>query len=41
MEFELTGGQRLIQDTVRALVEDRILPAVARIGIAAPVHARR
>src|SRR5579871_1285279 len=26
MDFELTGEQRLIQDTVRAFVEDRVLP---------------
>jgi hypothetical protein len=33
MEFELTGGQRLIQNTVRAFTSDRILPL-------APGHAR-
>jgi glutaryl-CoA dehydrogenase (non-decarboxylating) len=34
MDFELTGEQRLLQDTVRAFVDDRILPVAVENDIA-------
>ena len=33
MEFDLTGEQRLLQDTVRAFVDDRILPVAVQNDI--------
>ena len=33
MDFELTGEQRLLQDTVRAFVDDRILPVAVENDI--------
>ena len=42
MDFELTDEQRLIQDTVRALVDERVLPvagAVARVAFQAKMEA--
>src|SRR5215469_14262806 len=34
MDFELSGEQRLLQDTVRAFVEDRVLPVAVENDIA-------
>ena len=34
MDFELSGEQRLLQDTVRSFVEDRILPVAVENDIA-------
>jgi alkylation response protein AidB-like acyl-CoA dehydrogenase len=34
MDFELTDEQRLLQDTVRAFVDERILPSAVRNDIA-------
>ena len=33
MDLELSGEQRLLQDTVRAFVDDRMLPVAVRNDI--------